>query len=95
MAKAPRTFKVPFGPVIPVLGIIGNVFMIVNIDGDPATRLLIYEICLGIFLVLGVYAAVWIKKVMKKPMFKAVPMKEVMAMENDLYMVVRRKPKTK
>lgn len=91
LAKAPRTFKVPFGPVIPILGIAGNAFMIINIDGNPDTRLLIYEICIGIFLVLGIYAAIWIKKVMKTPMFKAVPMKDVMAMENDLYMIVRRK----
>lgn len=90
LAKAPRTFKVPLGPVIPVLGIAGNIFMIVNIDGNPETRLLIYRICIGIFLALGIYAVVWIKKVMKKPLFKAVPMKDVMAMENDLYMIVRR-----
>ncbi len=90
LAKAPRTFKVPFGPVLPILGALGNLFMIWNIDGDPATRLLIYEICGAIFIVLGIYAAVWCKKIMKRKLFEPVPVKEVMAMESDLYLAARR-----
>ena len=90
MAKAPRTFKVPLGPALPILGALGNIFMIWNIDGDPNARLLIYEICGGIFVVLSIYAAVWCRKIMKRKLFEPVPIKDVMAMENDLYLIVRK-----
>ena len=33
-AKVPRNFKTPCGILVPVLGILGNVFMIINVDGD-------------------------------------------------------------
>ena len=58
LPKAPRTFKVPFGPIIPVIGIIGNIFMIWNIDGNPATRNLIFIIDGIIFVILAVYAVI-------------------------------------
>lgn len=90
LPKAPRTFKVPFGPIIPVIGIIGNIFMIWNIDGDPATRNLIFMIDGIIFIILAVYAVIWCKFKFKKPMFKPITMHEVMAMENSLYLVAHK-----
>ena len=93
MPKAPRTFKVPFGPVLPILGIAGNVFMMYNIASDGATRALIYKVVLIIFAALAVYAVIWIKKVMKLPLFKSLPVEQVMAMENEMYQVVRNETK--
>ena len=93
LPKAPRRFKVPFGPLIPIIGVIGNIFMIMNIDGDPAVRAQIYTIDGIIFVVLAIYAFFWCKYKLKKPMFKAIPMHEVMAMENDLYLVKHKKSK--
>ncbi|MCD8239263.1 MAG: APC family permease [Clostridiales bacterium] len=95
MPKAPRTFKVPLGPVIPIIGIIGNIFMIWNIDGDPAVRNLIFTIDGIIFVLLAIYAALWCKFKIKKPMFKPVEIHEVMAMENSLYLEAHRKTKKK
>lgn len=95
LPKAPRNFKVPFGPLLPVCGILGNLFMILNIDGDPDIRKKIYLIDGTIFLILAVYAVIWIKKVMKRNLFTPVPMPEVMAMENDLYQIAHRKAKEK
>lgn len=91
LPKAPRTFKVPFGPVIPVIAVIGNIFMIWNIDGDPATRNLIFMIDGIIFLLLAVYAVLWCKFKLKRPMFKPIPVHEVMAMENSLYLIAHKK----
>ena len=91
LPKAPRNFKVPFGPLLPICGIVGNLFMILNIDGNPDIRRKIYLIDGTIFLVLAVYAVIWIKKVMKRKLFAPVPMPEVMAMENDLYQIAHRK----
>lgn len=93
MPKVPRTFKVPLGPVMPILGIVGNAFMIWNIDGDPATKMRIYLICFTVFILLSIYAVVWIRKVMKRELFKPVEMKEIMAMENDMYMIARQRHK--
>ena len=91
--KAPRTFRVPLGPVIPLLGIVGNIFMIWHIDGDPAVRAQIFTIDGVIFLVLAIYAALWCKYKLKKPMFQPVPIQKVMAMENELYFEAHRKKK--
>jgi amino acid transporter len=93
LPKTPRTFKVPFGPIIPVLGIIGNIFMIWNIDGDPATRNTIYRIDLIIFAILAVYAVIWCKYKLKRALFKPIPNHEVMAMEHELYIEGHRKKK--
>lgn len=95
LPKAPRTFKIPFGPVIPVISILGTLFMIWNIDGDPATRLLIFEIDGIIFLVLMIYAFIWCKLRLKRPLMRPIPIEEVMAMEAPLYLEVRKKDKQK
>lgn len=94
LPKAPRTFKVPLGYVLPVVGIIGTIYMIYNIDSNPDTRLEIYKVCLIILAALIVYSFVWIKVVLKENLFKAIPIEKVMAMENKLYHIYRN-PKLK
>ena len=84
LPKAPRNFKVVGGPIIPVIGMLGTTWMIWNIAEDNATRLSIYELCLVMFLVLGVYASIWLKYT-NQSFFKPVAVEKVMAMENDLY----------
>lgn len=91
LPKAPRTFKVPFGPVIPIIAIIGNVFMIWNIDGDPATRNLIFKIDGIVFAVLAIYAVLWCRFKLKRSLFKPIPVHEVMAMENSMYLAAHKK----
>ena len=89
--KAPRSFKVPFGPAIPVIGILGTVYMILNISTDTAERNAIWLVTGGTFLLLGIYAFFWIKYKMKMPVFKSVSMEKVMAMENDMYYTIRKR----
>lgn len=93
LPKAPRTFKVPFGPILPIIAAIGTAFMIWNISDDPATRLLIFEIDGIIFVLLGIYSVFWCKFRVKRPLFKPYLMHEVMAMESDMYLAVRRNKK--
>ncbi len=93
LPKAPRRFKVPFGALIPIIGIIGNLFMIWNIDGNPAVRAQIFMIDGVIFFFLALYAFFWCKYKLKKAMFKAIPIQEVMAMENDLYLIKHKENK--
>ena len=89
--KAPRTFKVPFGLLIPIIGIIGNIFMIWNIDGDTVVRNKIFMIDGVIFIILAIYAALWCKFKLKKPMFKPIKMHDIMAVENSLYLPAHKK----
>lgn len=87
LPKAPRTFKLPFGIVIPVFGVIGNLFMIWNIDPSMELKKIIYIIFGIVSLVLAVYAFFWCRFVIKRPMFKGYAIKEVMAMDTDLYQI--------
>lgn len=90
LPKAPRSFKIPGGIIVPVIGIIGTVYMILNISTDPTERLMIWGLTGVCFLILGIYSAIWIKYKMKMKVFKSVPLEKVMAMENDLYYLVRK-----
>ena len=91
LPKAPRNFKVPGGVIFPIIGIVGTVYMILNISTDTAERNAIWLVTGGTFLLLGIYAFFWIKYKMKMPVFKSVPMEKVMAMENDMYYTIRKR----
>ena len=90
LPKAPRNFKVPFGPVFPLIGIAGTVYMIVNISTDPVERAQILGVTGIILLILFVYSLFWIHYKMKIPAFKPVPMEKVLAMENSMYYKIRK-----
>ena len=91
LPKAPRSFKVPGGPVIPIIGILGTAYMILYISTDPHERMMIWLFTGVTFLVLGIYSFFWIKYKMKMPVFKSVPLEKVMAMESDLYYLERKR----
>ncbi len=91
LPKAPRSFKVPFGPVLPLIGIAGTTYMIINISTDPAERMMIWLVTGITFLVLFIYSVIWIKFKMKIPVFKSVPLEKVMAMEHEMYYAVRKR----
>lgn len=87
MPKAPRTFKLPLGIVIPLFGVVGNLFMIWNIDPSWELKKVIYLIFVGVSVILAVYAFFWCKFVIKRPLFKGYAIKEVMAMDTDMYQI--------
>mgnify|MGYP000515939419 FL=1 len=91
LPKAPRSFKVPLGPLFPVIGILGTAYMILNISTDPAERNAIWLITIVVFLILGIYSVFWIKFKMKMPVFKSVPVPKVLAMENNMYYLIRKR----
>ena len=84
LPKVPRSFKVPGGPVIPIIGIVGTTLMVLGISSDPVERMKIWLLTGGTFVVLGIYAFFWIKYRMKMKVFKSVPIEKVMAMDNNL-----------
>lgn len=91
LPRAPRSFKVPCGPLFPLIGIIGTSYMIFYISTDPHERLMIWLITGVTLIVLGIYAFFWTKYKMKIPVFKAVPIEKVMAMDNEMYYKLRKK----
>lgn len=91
LPRAPRSFKVPCGPLFPLIGIIGTSYMIFYISTDPHERLMIWLITGVTLIVLGIYAFFWTKYKVKMPVFKAVPIEKVMAMDNDMYYKLRKK----
>ena len=90
LPHAPRTFKVPFGPVLPLIGIAGTAYMVINISTDPVERAQILGVAGIIFAILFVYSVIWIRVKMKIPIFKPVPMEKVLAMENSMYYRIRK-----
>ena len=90
LPKAPRNFKVPCGPLFPIIGIVGTAYMILNISSDPHEKLMIWLVTGVCFIVLGIYSALWIRFKMKMKIFKSIPLDKVLAMENDLYYYVRK-----
>ena len=54
LPKAPRSFKVPCGPLFPLIGIAGTAYMILNISTDPAERNMIWLVTGITFLILAV-----------------------------------------
>lgn len=89
--KAPRSFKVPCGLLFPIIGIAGTVYMILNISTDPVERNAIWLVTGITFVILAVYAIIWIKYKMRMPVFQSVPLEKVMAMENSMYYNIRKK----
>ncbi|MGM9617324.1 APC family permease [Butyricicoccus sp.] len=91
LPNAPRSFRSPGGILLPVIGIIGTVYMIMNISTDPVERMQIWVLTGAVFLILAVYSCIWIKTKMRMPVFKPVPLEKVMAMESDMYYAVRKR----
>jgi len=85
LPNAPRNFKLPLGPVFPILGMLGSAYMIYNIDPSWDVKLSLYKVVGIVLAALAVYAFIWVKVRVKRPIFKPYPIKEVMAMENELY----------
>jgi len=91
LPKAPRSFKVPGGILLPIIGILGTAYMVLNISTDPAEKYAIWGWTGGTFLILAVYSFFWIRYKMRMPVFKPVPLEKVMAMENDMFYVIRKR----
>lgn len=91
LPNAPRNFKVPGGPVLPIIGMVGTAYMIINISTDPRERMIIWILTGSIFLGLTIYSFCWIKFKMRIPILKSLPIHEVLAMENTMYYTIRKK----
>ena len=81
LPDAPRSFKLPLGPVLPIIGSVGMVWMIVTIDPDPEFRMMIWRTVIIVFVLLVIYGILWLKLKVKRPLFKPMPVEEILALE--------------
>ncbi|MFW6022040.1 MAG: APC family permease [Halanaerobiaceae bacterium] len=75
------SFRIKLFGLPQIIGIIGMVYMIMNIIDDPVMKSQIYQTALILFAVLIVYSVIWIKKVMKKGLFETITIEEVIRNE--------------
>ena len=62
-----------------------------TISTDLVERNMIWLVTGITFAVLAVYFFFWIKFKMKMPVFKSIPLEKVMAMENSMYYMIRKR----
>ena len=62
-----------------------------TIPTDLVERNMIWLVTGITFAVLAVYSFLWIKFKMKMLVFKSVPLEKVMAMENSMYYIIRKR----
>lgn len=75
--RARRTFRSPFGLTFQVVGIAGLIFVMFNISSDPEQAAAIYQTVLILLAITVIYSVIWVKVVMKKGIFEATPLEEV------------------
>lgn len=72
-----RTFKSPLGITFQVIGILGMVYMMINIFPEPEVRNQIYSFALVFLAITILYAFLWVKFVMKKGLFETTPLEKL------------------
>jgi amino acid transporter len=68
--EASRNKKLMFLGLPQIIGMIGCIFMIWNISGDMASRMLIYKIFGVVFVLVSIFAFYWVTFVLKAKMFE-------------------------
>lgn len=76
--NVPRSFKVPGGNILPIIGIAGLIYMIINIWPEPVMRNQIYLFAGISIVIFGAWSVYWVKFVMRKPLFETVPMEHLL-----------------
>ena len=72
-----RTFKSPLGITFQVIGILGMIYMMINIFPEPDVRRQIYTFALVFLAITILYAFLWVKLVMKKGLFETTPLEKL------------------
>ena len=85
MKKVTRNFKTPLFPLLQIVGIALQVYMMFNISTDPVQRRNIYILCFVLFAALFIYAFIWVKYRLKLPLLKGIGVHQVMMMESPEY----------
>lgn len=74
---APRPFRSPLWILPQILGILGMIYMMLNIFPDPVMRGQIYRIALWFLILTAAWSAFWVKVVMKRGLLSTVPLEKL------------------
>lgn len=74
-----RAFRVPGGPILPIISTIGLITMMVMIHPDPAVAKQIFSFAGVALLICAIWSVVWVKFVMKKPLFQTTPIEDLVS----------------
>ncbi len=85
MKNVPRNFKTPLFPIIQIIGIALQLYMMFNISTDSNQKIKIYILCLVLFAGLFIYAFIWVKYKLKLPLMKGIGVHQVIRMESPEY----------
>ncbi|MDO4581272.1 MAG: APC family permease [Bacillota bacterium] len=77
--NAERPFKVPGGPILPIISTAGLILMIVLIYPDPIVAKQIFAFAGVALAVCLAWSIFWVKAIMKKPLFETVPLEQLQA----------------
>jgi amino acid transporter len=72
-----RTFKSPLGITFQVIGILGMIYMMINIFPDLEVKSQIYRFALIFLAITIIYSLLWVKFVMKKELFEITPLEKL------------------
>ena len=73
-----RPFKSPWYPIPQIIGIIGMGYMVINNSPSPEMTLQVYMNASIFVLLIGTYAAIWVKLKMKKGLFEPEPIEKAL-----------------
>ncbi len=90
MKKVPRSYKTPLFPFFQIIGIILQIYMMMNISPDKTQKANIYLLCMILFAALFIYAYFWVKYKLKISLIKGIGVHQVMTMESPLYHELRK-----
>ncbi len=72
-----------FQSIIQVIGIIGYIYILLNVSDVPSEKHIIWILCAVLMFAIGIYAVLWSKFIMKMAPFKSVPIKTVLKGQNE------------
>jgi len=78
-----RPFRTPFYPLPQIFGIAGMLFAIWHVSPSPDMTFAIFAYAGLVLTVVSIIAVLWIKCVMRKPLFKPEPLASVLGTQND------------
>ncbi|KJK07468.1 MULTISPECIES: APC family permease [Pseudomonas] len=81
--QAARPFRTPFYPLPQLFGIAGMLFAIWHVSPSPEMTFAIFAYAGLVLLVVSIIAVLWIKCVMRKPLFKPEPLASVLGTSTD------------
>lgn len=77
-----RPFKSPLWMVPQVLGILGLIYMMLNIFPDPEMKAQIYKYALAFLALTAIWSGLWVKFVMKKGLFQTTSLERLVLDED-------------